>query len=937
MPTELTGPPAPAAAPSTTPAGAPARLVFGPFLLDGPGGRLLRDGREVDLAPRPFAVLCWLAARPGVLVSKDELLDGVWGHRHVSDSVLKVAMNALRGALGEDAKAPRWIETVPRRGYRFADDVRRWDGAAPATTAGAPPHAAAVPAGPPAGAAAAATSAATGAAPGNLPAETLPLVGRDDDLDRLRRALATQRLVTLTGPGGVGKTRLALAAVAFEAPADGVWLLRLEALAAADEVAPALARTLGLAADAGHGADALARALAPLAARIVLDNAEHLSEGLAPLLAAWRDAAPQVGWLLTSQRPLRLAGEQVLPLAPLALPGPGADDAALRASPAVALFVQRVQALRPDWTPDAAALRDAAAIAQALDGLPLALELAAARVPLLGTAGVRERLSERLQLLTRGSADAPDRHRTLRAALAWSVGLLPPRAASLLARLAVMPGSFTLAAAQAVGGTDPWAVLDDLELLRELSLLMPAEPGRAAPNNDDDGDAAAPAQRLRLFDSVRALAAERLAAAGDADATQDAHLAWTLATFTAAETRLLACAEADWLAPLEPEAAHLVAAMTLALRRAEAAAAAAAAGAAGAAGAGDAGPAAAPAAPAVTAAVQLLAASAAFCVRAGLKPEARGWLARLQVLLPPPGAALDERPGAAWPPALQAHWQQALAVLGALGQLLPPQQALAACEVALPVLRAQGRQGAALYLAYHRAMLLARVQRGAELPAAVQDLRALLGPDSTLYERRLLAWVQAMIARDRGDVAAYGAFWADMLAQSRALDDAIEGWRAAWGLGQALYLQGALDDARTVLDRAVDELRAAGRLRAFSAVAAQAAVLRVLRDAAADTLARLREALRLLQGEGQVWWLADALAWVPLHQGRLDDARRLQAWADGLVAQRGEARGPVFAKLRAAFDARLAAAPPPDATRAPSAPPADEAAALALVFAAAAD
>ncbi|MCW5613390.1 MAG: transcriptional regulator [Rubrivivax sp.] len=254
MPTELTGAPAPAAAPSTTPAGAPARLVFGPFLLDGPGGRLLRDGRAVDLAPRPFAVLCWLAARPGMLVGKDELLDGVWGHRHVSDSVLKVAMNALRGALGEDAKAPRWIETVPRRGYRFADDVRRWDGAAlaPATTAGMPTHAEAAPAGKTASVHP--TSTPTGVAPGNLPAETLPLVGRDDDLDRLRRALATQRLVTLTGPGGVGKTRLALAAAAFEAPADGVWLLRLEALAAADEVAPALARTLGLAADAGRGA-----------------------------------------------------------------------------------------------------------------------------------------------------------------------------------------------------------------------------------------------------------------------------------------------------------------------------------------------------------------------------------------------------------------------------------------------------------------------------------------------------------------------------------------------------------------------------------------------------------------------------------------------------------------------------------------------------------
>ncbi|MBX3636557.1 MAG: helix-turn-helix transcriptional regulator [Rubrivivax sp.] len=869
---------------------APPRLAFGPFVLDGPGGRLLRDGLEVDLAPRPFAVLAWLAARPGMLVGKDELLDGVWGHRHVSDSVLKVAMNALRSALGEDAKAPRWIETVSRRGYRFADDVRPWAGPSTAPAKPAADHGADGPA-------PAAPASAT-MPPGNLPAEVTPLVGRELELERLRQALATHRLVTLAGPGGVGKTRLALAAAAWQAPPDGVWLLRLDALASAEQVAPVLARTLGLAADAGRDDAALARALAPLAARIVLDNAEHLAEGLAPLLAGWRDAAPQLQWLLTSQRPLRLAGEQVLPLVPLALPPVGADDAAVRASAAVMLFVQRVQSAQPDWRPDAAALRDAAAIACALDGLPLALELAAARVPLLGTAGVRERLAQRLQLLTRGSADAPDRHRTLRAALEWSVGLLPPRAARLLARLSVMPGSFTLAAAQAVAEGDPWAVLDDLELLREMSLAVPADGQRLG------GDA-----RLRLFDSVRAIAAEALAAAGEAETAQQAHLAWTLVTFTAGESRVLARAEADWLAPLEPEAAHLVGAMTLALQQAESGGATAAAP-----------------------AVQLLAASAVFCLRAGLKPEARGWMTRLQALLPAPGAALDERPAAALPVALQARWQQTLALLGSLGQLLPPQQALAACDAALPALQAQGADGLVLYLSYQRAMLLARLGRGTELPTAVQGLRTLLGPQNTLYERRLLAWVQAMVARDRGDIDAYGAFWADMLAQSRALGDAIEGWRAAWGLGQALYLQGALDDACTVLDRAVDELRAAGRLRAFSSVAAQAAVLRVLRDAAPDTLARLHEALRLLQGEGQVWWLADALAWVPLHQGRWDDARRVQAWADGLVAQRGEARGPVFAKLRAAFDARLAAAPPPDATRAPPAPPADEAAALALAL-----
>ncbi|MBX3638669.1 MAG: winged helix-turn-helix domain-containing protein, partial [Rubrivivax sp.] len=172
---------------AAAPAGAapPLRLVFGPFVLDGPGGRLLRDGTAVDLPPKPFAVLAHLAARPGVLVSKDELLDAVWGHRFVSDSVLKVAVNALRGALGEDAKAPRWIETVARRGYRFA--------ALPAAdTAPAP--------------------AAPPAAASPVPT-TPPLVGRADALQVLQQrwheaAAGQRRLVAVAGDPGVGKSTL---------------------------------------------------------------------------------------------------------------------------------------------------------------------------------------------------------------------------------------------------------------------------------------------------------------------------------------------------------------------------------------------------------------------------------------------------------------------------------------------------------------------------------------------------------------------------------------------------------------------------------------------------------------------------------------------------------------------------------------------------------
>ncbi|WP_425259278.1 ATP-binding protein [Rubrivivax sp. RP6-9] len=879
-----------AAAPSPAPAdptgAGPSTLRFGPFVLDGPGGRLLRDGAAVALAPKPFAVLAHLAARPGRLVTKDELLDAVWGHRFVSDSVLKVAMNGLRAALGDDAKAPRWLHTVPRRGYRFADDV---DASAAAANPQAPAPMATAAAAP--AIAVTKPAAAEPLRPGTLPAVGAPLWGRDEDLARLQAALAGHRLVTLVGPGGVGKTRLAIAAMAAPAPAhaapprDGVWLLRLDALARPAQVPAALARAIGLSAEAGRSVAALAQALSPLAARIVLDNAEHLLDAapaeadaatdpdaatLTRALAVWLAAAPQLQWLVTSQRALRLAGEQVLPLAPLPAP------------PAVELLVARIQALLPGWRADAAAADDLRAIAAALDGLPLALELAAARVPLLGTAGVRARLGERLRLLTRGAADAPDRHRTLQAALAWSVGLLPPRAAALLARLSVFAGGFTLDAAQAVAGDEPWATVDDLDELRERSLVVAAE-----------------GQRLRLLDSVRVFAAERLAADPPAQAAaRAAHGAWVLACFAAADARATASGEDRWLGPLLPEAENLQAAMAHALHQADT---------------GDAG---------VDAALDLFSATALFCVRAGLRQDAAGWMRRLQARLAAPGTPAP-------PPTLATRWQVARALLGALGQILPPDEALAAAEAALG--GAAGWTGPAdgarrLYLQYHRAMLLLRVGRGAEVPPVRAAMEALLGPAPTHYERRMVRWIDAVLARDRGDIDAYGAFWAETLAESRSFGDAVEGWRAAWGLGQTLFLQDRPDEACEVLDRAVDTMRAQARLRAFAPIAAQAAVLRVARDASPDTLDRLREAVALLRGDGMVWWLADALAWVPLHQGRSADAVAVQAWADGLVAQRGDSRGPVFAKLRAAFAARCAV--PPQAAGTVG----DEAAALRLAL-----
>lgn len=831
-----------------------ARITFGPFVLDGPAGRLLRDGAPVELAPRPFALLAYLAARPGQLVGKDELLDAVWGHRFVSDSALKVAVNALRSALGEDARAPRWIETAARRGYRFAAAASSVPPAPAPVFVAAPVEARAI--------------------------DDADLFGRAADAQALRQALAAGApILTLLGPGGVGKTRLALAVAADAAPPDGVHWLRLDALSQPSQIGPALARTLGLAAEAARDTASLARALAPWRARLVLDNAEHLLDGsahdLAAQLTVWAAAAPAVQWLLTSQRPLRVARERVLALAPLAEPA------------ALALFVARVRSHQAGWAPDEAALQDARAIVRTLDGLPLQLELAAARVPLLGTAGVRQRLDERLQLLARGRADAPDRQRTLRAALDWSVSLLPASARRLLARLSVFAGGFSVDAAQAVADAGPWAVLDDLEHLREMALVVPLETG---PSPTPAGAETLP--RLRLYDSVRLHAAEALATDGQADMARDAHLAWMLSVFEAADARLMDLGEERWLAPLLPEADNLQAAMAHALDRAAAGEAAAAA--------------------------RLVGCSVSFCLRAGLKLTAQAWLQALASSTAAAGLA----------PALQASLLAARALLGSLGQLAPPQQALADARAAAAVLDAAGQPRRAFYLQFHVAMLHSRLQDAKATAEAHQMLCARLPADATLYERRLPAWVAACIARDAGDAVAYRDFWADMLAQSRALGDRVEAWRAAWGLGQALTLQGDDEAALQVLDRAVDEIRSAGRLHAFAALAAQAALLHAARDATAPTLARLHEAIRLLQGQGQVWWLADALPWVPLHQGRGRDARRLMDWADALVRGRGEARGPVFARLRDAFERRCTVAPAPDRA------PADEPSALALAFAA---
>lgn len=440
----------------------PASLRFGRFELQPAQRLLLVDGQPAALGARAFDVLVTLALRPGELVGKAELLDTVWAGLVVEEANLTVQVSSLRKVLGGDV-----IATVPGRGYRFTARIE---------TTGVP----------------AVGPAAAPAAVRQGPA----LVGRDEDLAWLDAALAEPGCLTLTGPAGVGKTSLARVLAARRA-AGSVWV-DLAPVGDGSLLAGELARALDIELGENAGVAGLARALG--GRLLVLDNAEHLVDACATLALALRSAAPGLHLLVTSQVPLALAGERVHRVEPLPLEeGPaGAPHGAL------ALLVERIQAA-DRWfqvtDENRPLLRD---ICRRLDGLPLALEMAAARVQTLGVSAVSQALDERFALLTRGHRTAPGRHRTLLAALDWSYGLLPPSEQRLLQACSLFAGGFTLDLALAALAPAPegrWTLIDELSDLVDRSLV--ATDGQDPP-------------RYRLLDTVRSYALRQMAGAGDA-------------------------------------------------------------------------------------------------------------------------------------------------------------------------------------------------------------------------------------------------------------------------------------------------------------------------------------------------------------------------------------------------------------------------------------
>ncbi len=406
------------------------------------------------------------------------------------------------------------------------------------------------------------------ARPHNLPVQVTSFVGRERETADLKRLLATARLVTLTGIGGTGKTRLALQAAADRVDdfADGVWFVDLAPLTDGVLVAPTTAAVLGVRDKPGRPIEAtLVERLAGKSLLVVLDNCEHVVEASAALADRILRGAPAVRILATSREALAVAGEATLALAPLATPDPAAvaagradAAAALGQYEAVRLFVDRAVAVKADFAVTNANAPAVAGICHRLDGIPLAIELAAARVRMMTADEIHRRLGDRFRLLTGGARTVASRQQTLAAAIDWSHDLLEPAEQALFRRLAVFRGGWTMAAAEAVGaagdvgeagaggpswGDDvvaPWAVLDLLGRLVDKSLVVA----------DEDGDET----RYRYFETVLAYARDRLAAAGEVERARDRHLAWCLDFAQAAEPHLSAPDAPNWIGRLEREA-----------------------------------------------------------------------------------------------------------------------------------------------------------------------------------------------------------------------------------------------------------------------------------------------------------------------------------------------------------------------------------------------
>ena len=411
--------------------GGSSTFAFGPFRLLVAERRLEKDGEPVRLGGRALDLLILLVERAGEVLSNREILERVWRDVTVDENTLRFHVKNLRRALGDTPQNPHYVTNVSGRGYCFAGPVRpggRADGSG--------------------------SSGAALNARSNLPTRTNAIVGRTDNIETITRDLARRRLVTVAGPGGIGKTTLAVAIAEALRPSfdDMVFFVDLAPIEDPVLVVGAVASVLGRVPRTEAPADALIELLRDTRLLLVLDNCEQVIDAVAALADRLVRETAGTHLLVTSRETLRIAGERVHRLMPLECP-PEQDalssEAALSYA-AVQLFVDRTAASFGGFTLDDALAPIAGELCRRLDGIPLAIELAAARVELFGLAGLARGLNDMFAVLTQGRRFALPRHQTLRATLDWSYQLLPPAEQAVLQSIAIFRVTFTLDSALAI-------------------------------------------------------------------------------------------------------------------------------------------------------------------------------------------------------------------------------------------------------------------------------------------------------------------------------------------------------------------------------------------------------------------------------------------------------------------------------------------------------
>ena len=810
--------------------------------LDATHRTLTIGGRVTHIGARAFDLLLALIERRDRVVSKSELLDVVWPRLVVEENNLQVHVSSLRRLLGAEV-----ISTIPGRGYRFtgtldddslrstlgdhAPEVRRGQGVQrrsfePVTVL------------PNRGLSANALikdarRESTEAPLANLPFRTAPLYGRASELAAVVSLLGSHAVVSIVGPGGIGKTRLALAAAttAHDRYADGVWWIELAAVQHAGLLAPTVAGALGLTLPAGRPAvDALAGALSDLSALLLLDNCEQVAESVSQLVDAVRARAEGVHVLVTSQKPLKAASEWVFRLGALALPLTTSLEAVAQ-SGAVELFVDRASAAEQRFELAAGNAEAVVEICRLLDGIPLALEMAAARIPLLGIDRLRDKLGQRFKLLIGGASTRPRRQQTLRAALEWSCALLSDDERAVLCRLGVFVGGWTLGLAQRVVSDeriDEWSVLDLLGQLVDKSLVV------------NDG---ASEPRYRLLETTRAYALELLELSGESLQWRRRHAEAMLEILEAAdEARWDAQPAEDVTVFRELDNARAALDWSAADR-------------------GD-----------RLLAIKLHAASMQLWLSAGLKAEGADRCAAL-------AASLDDHV----PDGIAARFWLTVAMMGLYSSR---RECLEAAERAARLFRKLGdlpRTYDALIVC--TGVAARRSDHGAA-STALAEAQQLVDPAWPARRRSALAfagWVSSLNARRESEAVGHG--WREV-ALARESGSAFDQAVALGHVGIAeINVPGQEATGESRLREAVALFAAAGRSDASAHVSYSLSLALLRRGALDEALEQARQAYRLLRRDGEQSLMLGLLPLLAVRRDQFEAAARAAGYAAAVYAR----------------------------------------------------